>query len=230
MYEVLPGYQKIVGPCFTHQNLRKVTEILMHQLCKLVFPDYTVVLKGIEDPDQQIKVGRMELTREASFIEKINSYSEKYGQASIQTLTAVRRSIQLHEDKLRLINSKQFQFSQVANILDAHSEELQSKIRDTVVALQRRCTKVIEVEHAMALKIKTMLEQSIATLQIQAQPVAVLKFRCTQDLYLEKKKEQDWQIPEQRELSFYHHIIGFANYDSKWQWDFIYNDGSRTSP
>jgi hypothetical protein len=51
------------------------------------------VLKGIEDPDQQIRVGRIEATKEASFIEKINSYSEKYGHASIQTLTAVRRSI-----------------------------------------------------------------------------------------------------------------------------------------
>jgi hypothetical protein len=59
MYEVLPGYTKTVGPCFTHQTLQKVTQVLLSQVVNLVFPDYKVVLKGIDDPENQIKLGKV---------------------------------------------------------------------------------------------------------------------------------------------------------------------------
>lgn len=108
MYEVLPTYAKTVGPCFTKESLKTVTENLLHEVVKLVFPDYIVVLKGIEESSISKQLGEDSRDEEANFINKINFYSEKYGQASFKTLNAVRRSIELHEDKLRVINSSQF--------------------------------------------------------------------------------------------------------------------------
>jgi len=43
-------------------------------------------------------------------------------------------------------------------VLDAHTEELAMKIRDTIGALRRRSLKVMQVETSMGVKIKTMLE------------------------------------------------------------------------
>lgn len=77
----------------------------------------------------------------------------------------------------------------MANVLDSHTADLGMKIRDTVGALRRRCLKVMQVELAMSVKIKTMLEQSMAALSIQSQPVALLKTRLTQDLIPQKKQD-----------------------------------------
>lgn len=107
MYEVLPSYSKTVGPCFTKESLRTVTENFLHELVKLVYPDFIVVLRGIEDSNVSKQLGEDTL-EETNFQNKVNFYSEKYGQSSFKTLTAVRRSIELHEDKLRVINSNQF--------------------------------------------------------------------------------------------------------------------------
>lgn len=70
----------------------------------------------------------------------------------------------------------------------------------------------------------------MAALSIQSQPVALLKTRLTQDLLPEKKQDQDFHSPVDKELSYYKQISGFSNYESKWQWDFVYSDGTRTSP
>ena len=49
MFDIIPKYLKSVGPCFTKESLKKTTETFLQQLVKLVFPDYTIILRGIED-------------------------------------------------------------------------------------------------------------------------------------------------------------------------------------
>ena len=84
----------------------------------------------------------------------------------MKTLNAVRRNIEQHEDKLRVINSTTFQFAKVTNQLDMNTEELALKIKDTIGALIRRSTVIQHIEDATALKIRTTLEQSLACLPI----------------------------------------------------------------
>jgi hypothetical protein len=35
-------------------------------------------------------------------------------------------------------------------------------------------------------------------------------------------------VPKESELSFYKTVVGVLNYESKWQWEFIFSDGSST--
>lgn len=100
---------------------------------------------------------------------------------------AIRRNIEQHEDKLRVINSVIFQFAKVTNQLDMNTEELALKIKDTIGALIRRSSMVQHIEDVTALKVRTTLEQSMACLPQQLSPVALLKTRLTQDLWPEKK-------------------------------------------
>ena len=67
----------------------------------------------------------------------------------------------------------------------------------------------------------------MASLSIQAQPVAHLKHKLTQDFMLECRQQQDLQFPEEKELSFYKRLVAIGVSDSKWQWDFVFSDGSK---
>lgn len=93
-----------------------------------------------------------------SFVNKINLLSAEYGKAHTKTLNAVIRNIDQHEERLRVINSSEFQFANVENVLDRHTEDLCFKIRDTIGALRRRAIKAAQVEQSMIVKIRTMLE------------------------------------------------------------------------
>lgn len=85
---------------------------------------------------------------------------------SAKTLQAILKSIEMHEDKRRVLSSSKFTFSKVQNVVDNQTSELSFKITDTINALKRRHQKVTEIEAAMQVKIKTMLDQSTAALLI----------------------------------------------------------------
>ena len=94
--------------------------------------------------------------------------------------------------------------------------------------MRRRASRVSDVELSMAVKIKTMLEQSMASLTLQQQPQAILKTRLSKDFIPEQKQAQDYVVPREPELSFYKTVVGVCNYESNWQWEFLFSDGSRT--
>ena len=75
------------------------------------------------------------------------------------TLREIRAAIAQHTLKLKLLTSKTFQFAQTAsNLLDLTSEELASKLQDTIDALKRRSIKVQQIESSMEVKMRTMLD------------------------------------------------------------------------
>jgi hypothetical protein len=46
---------------------------------------------------------------------------------------------------------------------------------------------------------------------------------------IEQKQHQDFHAPKETEdLSYYKYLVGVSNYDSKWQFEFIFSDGQRT--
>ena len=73
----------------------------------------------------------------------------------------------MHKDKLKMLKSNEFQFAKVQNQIDSQTMDLTTKINDSIDALTRRLLKVDEIEAAMCVKIKTMLDQSCAAFQIQ---------------------------------------------------------------
>jgi hypothetical protein len=49
MFDILPGYAKNVGPCFTKEKLKEVTEGMIKTLVALVFPESAFPLRSIEE-------------------------------------------------------------------------------------------------------------------------------------------------------------------------------------
>lgn len=49
MFDILPRYAKNVGPCFTKEKLKEVTEGMVKSLVALVFPESAFPLKSIEE-------------------------------------------------------------------------------------------------------------------------------------------------------------------------------------
>lgn len=71
MYEVLPTYIKQVGPCFTKEALKIASEALLKEVVKLVYPDYSVILRGVEEPFTVKQISDDNKDEEENFIRKV---------------------------------------------------------------------------------------------------------------------------------------------------------------
>lgn len=70
MFEIMPSYAKQVGPCFTKDKLREVTEPMLKNLISLVYPDFVFSLQGVE----HISVAKQK--EENSFYKKFEAKSD----------------------------------------------------------------------------------------------------------------------------------------------------------
>ena len=112
--------------------------------------------------------------------------------------------------------------------MDQSTQNLKLKIEDTIGALQRREVKIKQIQDSMSVKIKTMLDQSIATLKLQAQPVAHLKTRLSQELVLQSAKTaHDYLKPAEQSFSFYNQLCGILSAPKSWQWEFVFRESQK---